>query len=217
MENSVNKPYESYQSGAYLLNNPSWDEEGSEWKASQVLKMMERNHLRPKSIVEVGCGAGGVLASLSEVLPDITFTGFDIAPDAGQFWEKHASRKVNFSVGDFLQETTDHFDVLLLLDVFEHVPDPLDFLSALNGRADHFIFHIPLDLSAISVARESPLLNVRRKIGHIHYYTKGLAMSLLDECGFQVISWSYRGPRFQHHRLVGKGGLQDCPGACCSP
>src|SRR3974390_3184813 len=61
---AVNRPYESYKSGDYLANNPTWDEEDSAWKAGQVLKMLDRNHLAPKSIVDVGCGAGGILASL---------------------------------------------------------------------------------------------------------------------------------------------------------
>lgn len=52
-------PYESYESGDYLANNPTCDKEDSGWKASQVLKMFNRNHLTPKSICEVGCGAVG--------------------------------------------------------------------------------------------------------------------------------------------------------------
>ncbi len=207
----MSKPYDSYKSGEYLANNPSWDEEDSEWKAGQVVKILERNHLTPKSIVEVGCGAGGVLASLSEVLPDINYSGFDIAPDASKFWTKHASRKIKFSIGDFLKEETGQFEVLLLLDVFEHVPDPFDFLSALIRRADYYIFHIPLDLSAISVVRESPLLTVRRKVGHIHYYTKGLAVSLLQECGYQIMDWSYTGAAFSAPDPTWKGRLARLP------
>lgn len=208
---SVSKPFESYESGAYLASNPSWDEEDSEWKARQVKKIMEKNSLAPKSIVEVGCGAGGVLASLHEVFPDIVYSGFDIAPDVSRFWEKHAARGINFFIKDFLDQTTDHFDVLLLLDVFEHVPDPFLFLAGLQGRADHYIFHIPLDLSAISVARESPLLVVRKKVGHIHYYTKGLAMSLLEECGYQIVDWSYTGAAFTAPQHTWKSRLASIP------
>ena len=192
----MNKPYESYESGEYLANNPNWDEEDSEWKARQVLKIFVRNHLAPKSIVEVGCGAGGILASLQVILPEVDFTGFDIAPDASKFWEKHEKRGIKFSVSDFLIEQTSYFEVLLLLDVIEHVPNPFDFLASLMGRADYYVFHIPLDLSAMSVARERPLLLVREKVGHIHYFTKGLALSLIQESGFQVVDWFYTGAAF---------------------
>lgn len=207
----VSKPYESYESGEYLANNPTWDEEDSEWKAWQVLKIFDRNHLAPKSIVEVGCGAGGILASLHDTLPEVEYSGFEIAPDACKFWEKHATKKIKFSVGDFLQEQTVHFDVLLLLDVLEHIPNPFEFLSALRGRAEYYVFHIPLDLSAMSVARERPLLTVRQKVGHIHYFTKGLALSLLDECGYHLINWSYTGASFTAPRTTLKGRLARLP------
>ncbi len=74
----MSKPHESYESGVYLENNPSWDEEDSEWKAGNVAKMMEYNNLSPDSIVEVGCGAGGVLAELHEAYPDIAYFGYAV-------------------------------------------------------------------------------------------------------------------------------------------
>lgn len=207
----MSKPYESYESGDYLANNPTWDEEDSEWKACQVLRTFNRNRLAPKSIVEVGCGAGGILASLHDALPEVKYSGFEIAPDASIFWEKHATKKIAFAVDDFLQKQTAHFDVLLLLDVIEHVPNPFEFLSALRGRADYYIFHIPLDLSAMSVARESPLLAVRQKVGHIHYFTKGLALSLIQESGFQVLDWFYTGASFTAPQTTWKGRLARLP------
>lgn len=207
----MSKPYESYESGDYLANNPTWDEEDSEWKARKVLEVFNRNHLKPKTIVEVGCGAGGILAMLHDALPKVQCSGYEIAPDASKFWKKHISRDISFVVGDFLKAETTHFDVLLLLDVIEHVPNPFEFLSALKGRADYFIFHIPLDLSAISVAREKPLLKVRRKVGHIHYFTKGLALSLIEECGYQVIDWSYTGAAFNAPQTSWKSLLARLP------
>lgn len=207
----MNKPYESYESGDYFAKNPTWDEEDSEWKARQVLKMFDRNDLAPRSIVEVGCGAGGILAFLYGVLPAVEYFGFDIAPDASKFWEKHATKKIAFVVDDFLQKKTAHYDVLLLLDVIEHVPNPFEFLIALRDRADYYVFHIPLDLSALSVARERPLLAVRQKVGHIHYFTKGLALSLLEECGYQIIDWSYTGASFTVPTTTWKGRLARLP------
>ena len=207
----MSKPYESYESGDYLANNPTWDEEDSGWKAAQVLKTFNRNRITPKSIVEVGCGAGGILASLHDALPEVKYSGFEIAPDASKFWEKHATKKIAFEVYDFLEKKTEHFDVLLLLDVIEHVPNPFAFLSALRGRADYYVFHIPLDLSAISVARESPLLMVRQKVGHIHYFTKGLALALVRESGFEVLDWFYTGASFTAPQTTWKGSLAKLP------
>ena len=205
------KPFESYLSGEYLANNPTWDEEDSDWKADQILKLVRRNNLSPASVVEIGCGAGGILACLQESLPDIRYSGFEIANDASRFWDKYAGRNIEFTVGDFLQHKNEHYDMLLLMDVIEHVPDPFEFLKNLISHADHFVFHIPLDLSALSVIREKPLLNVRSKVGHIHYFTKGLALSLLLECGFEIIDWFYTGACFTSPQITWKTKLAGIP------
>ena len=93
---------------------------------------------------------------------------------------------------------------ILVLDVLEHVRDPLAFLSGLRGAARHYVLHIPLDLSAQTVVREQPILNVRRKVGHIHYFTKSIALSLIQECGFRVIDWRYSGAAFNGPRRTRK-------------
>ena len=84
-------------------------------------------------------------------------------------------------------------DVVLLLDVLEHLGDPFSFLERLRPHSRYAVFHIPLDLSAISVLRESPLLHVRERVGHIHYYTRKLALAMLEECGYEIIEARYTG------------------------
>ena len=74
--------------------------------------------------------------------------------------------------------------------------NPFDFLDRLRVRCEHAVFHFPLDLSVISVLRETPPLHVRRKVGHLHFFTRGLVFALLDECGFEVIEARYTGAAY---------------------
>lgn len=133
---------------------------------------------------------------MNTVLPDVSYSGFEIAPESSKFWKKYQDTGIQFEVSDFLVSGNRHYDLLLLLDVVEHLVDPFDFLTKIRDRADYFVFHLPLDLSASSVIRENPLLHVRKKDGHIHYFTKNLAFSLLDECQFEVVDWGYTGGKF---------------------
>src|SRR4051812_7694396 len=72
-----------YEHGEYLEKNPSWHVEDSPWKAKQVLKMFGRNTLAPKSVCEVGCGAGEILNQLhGQLPPDVQFVGYEISPQA---------------------------------------------------------------------------------------------------------------------------------------
>jgi len=178
-----------YLDGEYRKANPTWDQEDSPWKASLVRELIVEAGIPAASIAEIGCGAGGVLAELRRAFPQARLSGFDISPDA--------AAGVEYTLGDFFQLAGGlRYDVILVLDVLEHLADPMEFLARLRPRAGHFILHIPLDLSAFSVLRETPLLYVRRKVGHIHYYTRSLALALLEECGYEVREARYTGAAF---------------------
>jgi hypothetical protein len=200
-----------YKSSDYLKSNPTWDIEDSPWKTKNIIQLIQDYNLCLSSICEVGCGAGGVLSGLRGRYRDVELTGYDIAPDAEKFWKSYKSENIQFHVGDFFELNKRDFDLILILDVLEHVADPHEFLTKLNGKAKFYIFHFPLDLSALSVLRENPLLYVRRKVGHIHYFTKGLALELLKECGYEVIETRYTNASFNAPQRSWKTRLLTLP------
>jgi len=185
-----------YTGRDYHERNPTWDAVDSPWKAARIHAMLVAHGVSSRTVAEIGCGAGGVLAELRRSLPDAALYGFDIAPALVEYWNQHADARIDFELGDFLAVSRRHYDVILLLDVLEHLANPFDFLARVRTHADHFVFHVPLDLSASTVAREWPLLHVRNKVGHLHFFTKGLALTLLEECGYAVVDWKYTGAAF---------------------
>jgi hypothetical protein len=185
-----------YTSGDYAENNPDWDASDSPWKAVRIQALLDDHGLQPSSIIEIGCGAGGVLASLRPRFPSANFTGYDIAHGLQRLWERHRDSGIRFVLGDFFDQDVASPDLVLVLDVIEHLGNPFEFLDRLRGRCQHAVFHFPLDLSVMSVLREEPLLHVRRKVGHLHFFTRGLAVALLDECGFEVIEARYTGAAY---------------------
>lgn len=180
-----------YQDGAYLVNNPNWDRSDSLWKALLIRTILNEHRLLPASICEVGCGAGDILVHIKKTYPDALLTGYDISADAARFWKDHDGQGIEFHCGDFLVLNSQYYDCILLLDVIEHLANPFSFVNSIKKWAKYLVFHFPLDLSASSVLREKPLLEVREKVGHIHYFTKGLALALLCESGLDVIHWRY--------------------------
>lgn len=185
-----------YVTSQYADSNPDWDTGDSPWKADRVAELVRSHGLKPATVVEIGCGAGRVLTSLQRYLPDAQMTGFDIAPDLQRFWGEQAASGITFELADYLAAPRPVPDLTLVLDVLEHLANPFDFLSRLRGCSRYVIFHIPLDLSAISVVREAPLMLVRRKVGHLHFYTKALAVEMIEECGFEVLEARYTGAAF---------------------
>lgn len=176
-----------YLNGDYASQNPDWDSGDANWKAEKLHYLLSSQAIKPKSIVEIGCGSGNILVSLHKFYPNCELRGFDIAPDAERFWKKHESTGIRFKLADYLTVDEPVPDLLLLFDVLEHLGNPWQFLSSLHDRTNMLAIHFPLDLSVISVLREHPLLTVRNKVGHLHFFTKNLAISLLEETGYDII------------------------------
>jgi SAM-dependent methyltransferase len=191
-----------YTDGTYLKNNPQWHVDDSAWKAEHVATMLERHAISPASVAEVGCGAGEVLRELSLRLgPSSHFVGYEISSDAYRLCAHKSNGHIAFRLADLLEERA-QYDVVMAIDVFEHVEDPFTFLRKLRVRGRHKIFHIPLELSALTVARAGPLLDARRKVGHLHHYSRETALATLEDCGYGVIDHFYTSGRTE----LGKPG-----------
>lgn len=178
-------------SSDYLSANPSWHIEDSPWKATQVIKMLKKNNLHPKSVVEIGCGAGEILNQLHDRWEDkaVKLYGYDISPDAYEFCKSREKDRLRFFNDDLLQ-TNEKFDLLLMIDVFEHVENYFDFIRKSGRHAEYKIFHIPLDFSALA-AFSGHLMKLRHSVGHIHHFTREMAINTLKDCGLEVVDWFY--------------------------
>ena len=180
-----------YIDGRYESLHPTWHAEDSEWKGRQVIAMLRRNHLEPRTVCEVGCGAGGILRMLQRNLPsECILLGYEISPQAHARCATHANQSLRFVLGDFLDQPADELDLLLCMDVVEHVPDYLGFLKRIKERGNRKLFHVPLDLSMQAILREVPEA-VRRSAGHLHYFTRKLFFAALHEAGYEVLDWIY--------------------------
>ncbi len=190
MANKTNNDYSEANSG-YLHANPTWHVEDSPWKATQVLKLIQRNNLQPKIVVEIGCGAGEILNQLQQRMEDkdIEFSGYEIAPDAFKLAQTREKERLHFFQEDLLQSNK-HFDLLLMMDVFEHVDDYLGFVKASGKKATYKIYHIPLDMSAFSILTNYPI-GARKQVGHLHYFMKDTALATLTDSGQEIVDWLY--------------------------
>jgi hypothetical protein len=181
-----------YMNGAYLEKNPCWHTDESPFKVTQIMRAVKKNHLRPKTICEVGCGAGEVLKLLQEKMDDkCRFWGYEISPQAIEMCKSRANERIHFKLADISQEQDTFFDLILVLDVIEHVEDYFGFLNGIRPKSDLKIFHIPLDLSVQAVLRKRGLLTRRELFGHIQYFTKETALETLRDVGYDLLDYFF--------------------------
>lgn len=172
----------------YLKHNPTWHQEDSAWKASKIANLLNKHGVTPKTVLETGCGAGAILHHLAKQYPDTKFTGCDISEAALAMAEPYASEQIQFT-NQLPKDIV--FDVLLMIDVFEHVDDYISFLREHKPLAKQHVFHIPLDMTVYKVLRPSVLMHNRHHVGHLHYFTKETALETLRYAGYKVVGYDY--------------------------
>jgi SAM-dependent methyltransferase len=187
-----------YSSGEYLINHPDWDSKDSLWKAKYTKGAIEKNGLHPKTVCEIGCGAGEILKHLKRQIPEnIKYCGYDISPQAHKLCLKNPEG-IEFRLADFTKEKR-HFDLILLIDVIEHIDGIEQFLSSIKGRAKNYIFYVPLDLCLQNVVFQQNLIKSREINGHLHFFSKCLAFKILRDSKYKIIDYSFT-PAFSYYR-----------------
>ena len=184
---------ELYTSGEYLKKNPTWHVGESPWKAKEIMRMLARNEIAPKTICEIGCGAGEILRLLQQILEsECVLWGYEISPQAFELCESRENERLHFKLADITQEKDVRFDLILVMDVLEHMEDYFSLLRDIQPKSEYKIFQLPLDISVRSVLRRD-IIKYRETFGHIHYFTKELALQMLNDLGYQVLDYSYSG------------------------
>lgn len=183
-----------YTNGDYLKKNPDWHVDSSPWKAQGVLEIMERNHVHPKTICEIGCGAGEILRLMQQKMDDdCTFLGYDIAPQAITLAKRRENEHLHVKLADFRKEGDTYFDLLLLVDVLEHFEDMFAVLREIKPKSEYKILQLPLDISMASVLKNE-LIEYRHATGHLHFFTKDLALEILQDAGYEILDYFYTIP-----------------------
>lgn len=185
-----------YESEKYLTENKTWHVEDSPWKATQIIKLINEHDTELEincinTVCEVGCGAGEILVQLSNLLPShFTFFGYDISPQLQNMWKERQNERIKFICKDFLT-STEHYDILMFIDIIEHIEDYFSFLRQIKNRGTYKIFNFPLEIFAAKALLGYKYIDTREKYGHIHYFNKDICLSLLQELDFDIVDNFY--------------------------
>ncbi len=194
MKIKTNQLGDIYNNKEYLVNNINWHQEDSPYKASFVKKMIKRNKLSFNTCADIGCGAGYVTELMSREYLDSKFIGLDFSRDANKFWKSRSDLPNLEFLNKDVSELNDNFDLIICLDVFEHIENYFGFLKELKKSSNRFIFNIPLDMSVMKLLTNGIEL-ARTEVGHLHYFNEYSARETLKDCGY-IIKDSFLSPAF---------------------
>ena len=122
---------------------------------------------------------------LAKEFPSSRFEGLELSNDAKEFWKQRQSLdNLVFKIANIL-ESSQRVDLVICLDVFEHVEDYFGFLRNLRTKGRYFIFNIPLDMNVMKILTPG-IRFAREEVGHLHYFNRYTALQTIQDTGYKI-------------------------------
>lgn len=166
--------------------------QNSQWKKLEKINFSKRtiiSILKENNVLDIGCGDGLLMESLKKE-KNIKITGIDISSKAIEICKSRGLNCIQGDITDTLPFADKSFESVLLIDVLEHIFQPLDVLKEAHRVCTGYVY-ISVPNFVSFPARLQVLLgkvpeNNTPRDGHVYWMTKKVITSLLKEAGFEV-------------------------------
>ena len=186
------------------------------WVRQEIKPLLPKN---PSRILEVGAGAGHTLKWIKELYPKTETTAVEINSALLQELRQNVDVPIIGPIDEALPQLKS-YDLILFLDVLEHLSDPT---ATLRNLSKHLVANGQVIVSVPNIAHLSvsvPLLLQRRfdyqdagilDRTHLKFFVEGTAIKLLNDANFIVTAGlvsGIQGPKSKLLDLVSFGGLR---------
>lgn len=161
-----------------------WRELGARTKAAHAVALCGT----PRSVVEIGCGEGALLAELARAWPQATFDGFELSEPAIELARARGiprARRLEAFDGAHVPAADGAYELAVLSHVLEHVPDPAPLLAEAARVARRVLVEVPLEGNR-SARRPAKRAEAER-IGHLHAFDRAAVRALVAGAGLRVL------------------------------
>jgi SAM-dependent methyltransferase len=175
---------EFYEAGYAVADarGGQWRAIGARSKAAHIQTLTTRAGLTPRTVVEIGCGDGAVLAEMAA--RGWLVDGFELAENAANAARaRGVARRVERFDGEHVPAGNDEYDLAVLSHVLEHVPDPLPLLKEAARVAPNVLVEVPLEDNRS--ARRPAKRKLSEEAGHLHAFNRADVLRLVREANLE--------------------------------
>jgi SAM-dependent methyltransferase len=157
-----------------------------------ILKHLGEND----TVLDLGCNAGEITSMLAEKAKKVVGIDYDkIAIEKAKL--THKKSNLEFYHGEaleFLANNKEHFDVLILSHILEHLDSPKDFIYAFKNYFRFIYIELPdFDKTYLNHYRKD--LNMQliyTDNDHVSEFDRGELAELLTVCDIEIVEAVYR-------------------------
>jgi len=156
-------------------------------KADKIIDFLKRNKIVPKTIIELGCGVGLILREIYTYFNENNYgVGMDISRRA-IVKAKDLNPTLNFIIADATKVPFKDlsFDLCLLVDIIEHIPDPQEILEEATRISRCVLLKVPLEYNYwrrfLNMTGIFTWEDSRNTVGHLHWWNYGDVKKLLKD------------------------------------
>jgi len=160
-------------------------------RARIVLNFINKRIKSPKAIVDIGSGDAFIAGSVAKEYPQTTVTAIDINYTKDDLTVLTINKPGNlyyFSDIDSIEKNPYPIDVILLMDVLEHIEKPGSFINTIKNlnpvsNTTGFFITVP--------AFQQLFSKHDKELGHYKRYSRKELISLLTSNGFRIKESGY--------------------------
>jgi 2-polyprenyl-3-methyl-5-hydroxy-6-metoxy-1,4-benzoquinol methylase len=171
----------------FNANSTRFDLETVNKHYSLYVNLLNPFHKPGKKLLDLGCGPGFFLKSAEQA--GWTAEGVEISPIATDYANKVVKVKVQNSSLEKVHFPEENFDVITLLDVIEHLRDPLQTLREIHRilKQDGVLLLNTPDLNSLSRFFLGKDWAVLSPAEHLFNFSQKTLELLLEKANFQIV------------------------------
>ena len=205
---AADEPCNIYRDGTYLRNNPTLHGEDSEYKFAYIRRLLEKCAFVGPSvrILDIGGGGGGIAALLCQHLAQhglqVECHAFDLSPEM-LVQQTAKNPYTTFATSEFALIREQQYDLALLIDVIEHIPENGPVADDVDCIANHIIYNIPIERNLADWLRNLYMKHryyalQTESLGHVHFFSYGGAKRFVCT-HHRLVAWIF--PDYPGHLL----------------